>query len=296
MKRAFTLIELLVVIAIIAILAAILFPVFAQAKEAAKKSAAISNMKQMGTSTQIYLADSDDVFPLDGIGTAAGLINTGAPAAYPAGWHPAFDASPYATNFSISHWANSTQPYMKNLDLNQVQAAPQFLAWNPATLYTDPARRQNAGRFSTTFNGYLHGYSATAVAAPSGLTLFWYGFGKQDVTGGGFSQPLLQCFNVPSCIYTPGGVPSAGAGTNQTFMWGPRRTFGVFTGGGNFTRCDTSTKFYRLGLDRTGTVPGGDWRIDPFARYTTTGDLASVWTRTVNGVAYILHFMPDVDR
>jgi prepilin-type N-terminal cleavage/methylation domain-containing protein/prepilin-type processing-associated H-X9-DG protein len=60
MRRAFTLIELLVVIAIIAILAAILFPVFAQAKEAAKASACLSNMKQVGIATQLYLGDNDD--------------------------------------------------------------------------------------------------------------------------------------------------------------------------------------------------------------------------------------------
>ncbi len=60
MKKAFTLIELLVVIAIIAILAAILFPVFAQAKAAAKKTAALSNVKQLGTSYAIYMADVDD--------------------------------------------------------------------------------------------------------------------------------------------------------------------------------------------------------------------------------------------
>jgi prepilin-type N-terminal cleavage/methylation domain-containing protein len=63
MKRAFTLIELLVVIAIIAILAAILFPVFAQAKTAAKKAVAISNQKQIGTAMQIYMGDFDDYFP-----------------------------------------------------------------------------------------------------------------------------------------------------------------------------------------------------------------------------------------
>lgn len=62
-KKAFTLIELLVVIAIIAILAAILFPVFAQAKLAAKKTASLSNVKQLGTSTQIYVGDWDDVTP-----------------------------------------------------------------------------------------------------------------------------------------------------------------------------------------------------------------------------------------
>ncbi len=62
LKRAFTLIELLVVIAIIAILAAILFPVFAQAKATAKKTAAISNSKQMGTSALMYCNDYDDYY------------------------------------------------------------------------------------------------------------------------------------------------------------------------------------------------------------------------------------------
>jgi prepilin-type N-terminal cleavage/methylation domain-containing protein/prepilin-type processing-associated H-X9-DG protein len=63
-SSGFTLIELLVVIAIIAILAAILFPVFAQAKMAAKKTADLSNNKQLLTAVQIYLGDSDDVYPM----------------------------------------------------------------------------------------------------------------------------------------------------------------------------------------------------------------------------------------
>lgn len=62
MKKGFTLIELLVVIAIIAILAAILFPVFAQAKLAAKKIDDLSNMQQIGTSSMLYFSDSDDTF------------------------------------------------------------------------------------------------------------------------------------------------------------------------------------------------------------------------------------------
>lgn len=64
-RRGFTLIELLVVIAIIAILAAILFPVFAQAREAAKGTTCLSNMKQIGLATFLYVGDNDDTFPMD---------------------------------------------------------------------------------------------------------------------------------------------------------------------------------------------------------------------------------------
>ncbi|CAN5366686.1 hypothetical protein BH11ARM2_BH11ARM2_36030 [soil metagenome] len=91
MKKAFTLIELLVVIAIIAILAAILFPVFAQAKAAAKKIAALSNAKQTGLGVLLYLGDSDDVFPL-GTGNC---------------WYYPLDGS----------WSVGTQPYIKSLGL-----------------------------------------------------------------------------------------------------------------------------------------------------------------------------------
>ena len=63
MKKAFTLIELLVVIAIIAILAAILFPVFAQAKASAKKIGDLSNIKQIGTASVLYQSDNEDRYP-----------------------------------------------------------------------------------------------------------------------------------------------------------------------------------------------------------------------------------------
>lgn len=62
-SRAFTLIELLVVIAIIAILAAILFPIFAQAKGAAKKTQALSNLGQIGKAIQLYASDFDEHLP-----------------------------------------------------------------------------------------------------------------------------------------------------------------------------------------------------------------------------------------
>ncbi len=95
MKRsAFTLIELLVVIAIIAILAAILFPVFAKAKEAAKKTQDLSNTKQMGTAINIYLADYDDTLPQ----------------AY-------YYKNDNNSNNGYVHWTGSLLPYIKNLQI-----------------------------------------------------------------------------------------------------------------------------------------------------------------------------------
>jgi prepilin-type N-terminal cleavage/methylation domain-containing protein/prepilin-type processing-associated H-X9-DG protein len=67
-KSGFTLIELLVVIAIIAILAAILFPVFAQAREKARSSTCLSNCKQIGTGLHMYLQDYDGAYPFSWFG------------------------------------------------------------------------------------------------------------------------------------------------------------------------------------------------------------------------------------
>lgn len=64
-QRGFTLIELLVVIVIIAILAAILFPVFAQAQEKARQTSCLSNMKQLGRGLIMYQQDYDETIPLN---------------------------------------------------------------------------------------------------------------------------------------------------------------------------------------------------------------------------------------
>ncbi|MCG9894716.1 MAG: prepilin-type N-terminal cleavage/methylation domain-containing protein [Fimbriimonadaceae bacterium] len=112
-KSAFTLIELLVVIAIIAILAAILFPVFAQAKQAAKKTASLSNIKQIGTATIIYQADYDDLYA-----PVVTWSNSGAPS--------------FVGGVGFQPWTWTTLPYMKNTQIYQDPLAPPMEAW-PAT-------------------------------------------------------------------------------------------------------------------------------------------------------------------
>ncbi len=99
-SRAFTLIELLVVIAIIAILAAILFPVFAQAKLAAKKTQSLSNIKQIGLGIQMYLSDSDDRY-LPGFNGAVGP------------W------GEYSSTGVDQHilWDENIQPYIKSVNI-----------------------------------------------------------------------------------------------------------------------------------------------------------------------------------
>jgi len=97
-RRGFTLIELLVVIAIIAILAAILFPVFAKAREKARQSSCLSNEKQMGIAFLQYAQDYDETFMLDPGGTSSTTDRASAQA-----------------------WYNALEPYMKS---TQILACP----------------------------------------------------------------------------------------------------------------------------------------------------------------------------
>ena len=98
MRQAFTLIELLVVIAIIAILAAILFPVFAQAREQARSAACLSNFKQIGLSIHMYAQDFDEQFPM---GTYSG----------PRNWEVNPDVNPYAPSNQCLDMTNNLKGF-----------------------------------------------------------------------------------------------------------------------------------------------------------------------------------------
>ena len=95
-KSGFTLIELLVVIAIIAILAAILFPVFARARESARRASCLSNLKQLGLAIVMYAQDYDDTFPGCASWTSSPWYN---PPYYSVGFKPTI--MPYVKNAQV---------------------------------------------------------------------------------------------------------------------------------------------------------------------------------------------------
>ena len=113
MKRAFTLIELLVVIAIIAILAAILFPVFAQARVAAKKTSAISNQKQIGLGFVMYVSDNDDVYPH----RRGCELNSSLNSKLNDGTLRCGGAAGFSHSMTWQTWQKYIMPYVKNTDL-----------------------------------------------------------------------------------------------------------------------------------------------------------------------------------
>jgi len=298
LKRAFTLIELLVVIAIIAILAAILFPVFAQAKMQAKKAADLSNLKQSGVAFLMYTNDADDLFPLgyrfipDAPGTVTGTWGWNFNVSTPLGWMGPSFAQGQAARMAqdASHWSNTVQPYIKNFGIYQ---APGLSSVNVYVGYPDSG---NAGQLAApaqsnmTFNGLLHAWPTTAIDSPSSVPLIWAGRGKGNADGASLSNPALYCpknVSVAPCIYnaaaSPQGVFPAGyMFTIYTSMW-------EYTKGANFTMTDSSSKYRVLG----GTLSPGntDYKTDPYTGYDANGNPGFFWCNT--GPCYPYIFRPD---
>jgi prepilin-type N-terminal cleavage/methylation domain-containing protein len=158
-RRGFTLIELLVVIAIIAILAAILFPVFAHAREKARQTSCLSNLKQLGAGMIMYSQDNDGLFP-------------------PAVARPSRDIK----NLYQMSWMSIMQPYTKNLGV--------FICPSSGHLSQDYLKNndllQNYGYAPTNRAAGID--AARAVAGPYGEAL-WEGIGGfYGVVTGGYLQ------------------------------------------------------------------------------------------------------------
>ena len=292
MKRAFTLIELLVVIAIIAILAAILFPVFAQAKEAAKKTAMLSNVKQTGTASQIYMGDNDDLFPL-AQGYYGAYPNGQWLAGYvhdtPSDWYPG--VGPFYKAAMDAMWSNSMQPYMKNLDLFTMNGAPEY------NIFMDDfsVAVKKIAKTNLQFNGLLSSYSSSSVAAPSQLPSFTQAAGKTNIMGYAISNPTLECDNAAdACTYKPSS-PTCGAnnGEYSGFKYaktGPTFPFVTFSGGQVWTFADGHAKSQRVGANVNGKT---DYRFDPWSMYRSDTSVRAEWQDT--NFCHALLFQPDFD-
>ncbi len=139
-RRGFTLIELLVVIAIIAILAAILFPVFARAREAARATSCKSNLKQIGIATQLYAQDYDER-------VVSAFIY-------------------YSPSDNLVWWPDLIRPYAKNEQLTLCPSAP-----NPQNYCTN--WRRPAGMvppsvcFNYTFPDWFNGRAMAELPVPA---------------------------------------------------------------------------------------------------------------------------------
>ena len=141
-KNAFTLIELLVVIAIIAILAAILFPVFAQARAKARAVSCLSNLRQAAVAYQMYTQDYDETTPCQV--TPSVFDTTVTPKAYVAG----------------GYWYQLLQPYVKNWNL--FLCPDRSLNTTTATAIADPAKYPSALGTRKQGYGYNDGWVSDA--------------------------------------------------------------------------------------------------------------------------------------
>ncbi len=282
MKRAFTLIELLVVIAIIAILAAILFPVFAQAKESAKVTVVISNTKQTGVAMVMYGSDNDDNFPLAmGRRPAASGSTWGVGVATPIPadnlYQDATWSQPARINMASSIWGNSVYPYMKNYDILAVQSLPDLNLTG-----TDVPRVKT--HTCLTMNGLLHGLSQTAIEAPSTVVLLWPGGGGTNTLARVSANPDLDCGSTDDCKFNPSGAPSSSigpyGGNDQRFI--PSAATSVWTFSRRrvpMARTDSSAKSVVIGqvIQPSQIAFGNGVLSDPYASVSSAGLAGAYW-------------------
>ena len=217
--KGFTLIELLVVIAIISILAAILFPVFARARENARKAACMSNLKQIGLGMAMYVQDNDETFPV--------------------GWRDA------AVDV---YWYEVLQPYIKNKQV--------FVCPTAGQITDDSGNVQHSGGYgyniggtkynSTTWVGNGFGYRAGYWMTPSGGPLKLAAveeasstFMVADPASFGYASNGFAVVGYNASKY----MPVLHGGRVGPFADGESTAAPPLTGGGNYLFADGHVKF-----------------------------------------------------
>ncbi len=263
---AFTLIELLVVIAIIAILAAILFPVFAQAKVAAKKTSDLSNNKQLGLGFLMYSGDNDDLMPLAYPGDF-GIKKFTTPAVR------AVNPKPYEP----SAWANSVQPYIKNWAIYKSPGA--IKDWFPNPNDPGPSFPNPTGfAMSYTMNSYMNSWNSSGLDSPADATVIWSGIGSTDIPGFSFSMPLI--YTASHGYLFPGQFAddnyifqNSGPDCVQAFGTFGVGSYNVFGKGFNIARADGHAKYSMNGAGDSPVVTDSDGALSGY--YANQTDAAS---------------------
>lgn len=210
-RRGFTLIELLVVIAIIAILAAILFPVFAKAREKARQTSCLSNMKQMGLAALAYAQDYDEVLPRINIAVPANSYTL-----------PNGNVAPQTAML----WHSILYPYMKNYQMLSCPSDSVKYAGD----YT--------GGGSYGINGYAGWSTALGQVVYPAETMFFAeatGGDAYNLDGdtGGLNDEMVGSATYPS-------VPRHSEGLNNTFVDGHAK----WMKGSNIPALSTTSRYW----------------------------------------------------
>lgn len=301
MKKAFTLIELLVVIAIIAILAAILFPVFAQAKNAAYKASDLSNQKQHATGTLLYSGDYDDTFfPQSGKNCEDNdAWDFNSRVLVPQDWNAKEVAKGCSKRVSgaLQLPNNLVMPYEKSLQMQKLPGVGTTGTVN----FTQTANDKPYAIVGYNFNGLLSSYSQTAITSPASTPTWWSGFGKTNRPGDSYSHPFLICPDgTKACVFNGGGPtgqtcagheddhhPVDGTppnGTMSGFGSGVFNTVFIYGKGMNWAFADGHAKWRTL-----GTL---DPKTDPFSAYNADGTPVNNAARR-DAQCHVTLFRPD---